>query len=59
LRTRLIDIRRIWANYKSRKRMSTLGLYVDFRNSEQFHELIVREHQKYGTIIREAGIQPE
>jgi tripartite-type tricarboxylate transporter receptor subunit TctC len=41
------------------KRMSTLGLYVDFRNSEQFHELIVREHQKYGTIIREAGIQPE
>jgi transposase len=37
----------------------TLGLYVDFRNSEQFRELIVREHQKYGMVIREAGIQPE
>jgi hypothetical protein len=45
--------------FSRRKRMSTPGLYVDFRNSEQFHELIVREHQKYGTIIREAGIQPE
>jgi len=41
------------------KRMSTLGLYVDFRNSEQFRELIVREHQKYGMVIRESGIQPE
>ena len=41
------------------KRMSTLGLYVDFRNSEQFRELIVREHQKYGMVIRKAGIQPE
>jgi hypothetical protein len=39
--------------------MSALGLYVDFRNSEQFRELIVREHQKYGVVIREAGIQPE
>jgi tripartite-type tricarboxylate transporter receptor subunit TctC len=41
------------------KRMSTLGLSVDFRNSEQFRELIVREHQKYGMVIREAGIQLE
>jgi tripartite-type tricarboxylate transporter receptor subunit TctC len=39
-------------------RMSTLGLNVDFRDSDQFRELIVRDHQKYGTIIREAGIHP-
>jgi len=31
---------------------------LDFRTSDQFRELIVRDHQKYGMIIREAGIQP-
>jgi tripartite-type tricarboxylate transporter receptor subunit TctC len=41
------------------KRMSTLGLILDFRGSDQFRELIVADHQKYGGIIREAGIQPE
>jgi hypothetical protein len=39
--------------------MSTLGLNVDFRNSDQFHEMIVKDHQKYGAIIREAGIHPD
>jgi tripartite-type tricarboxylate transporter receptor subunit TctC len=38
------------------RRMSTLGFNLDFRNSEQFRELIVKDHQKYGAIIREAGI---
>ena len=41
------------------KRMSTLGFNIDFRNGDQFREMIVRDHQKYGTIIREAGIQPD
>jgi tripartite-type tricarboxylate transporter receptor subunit TctC len=41
-----------------RKRMSTLGFSLDVRNSEQFRELIARDHQKYGAIIRDAGIQP-
>jgi tripartite-type tricarboxylate transporter receptor subunit TctC len=41
------------------KRMSTLGLNFDFRDSNQFRELIINDHQKYGAIIREAGIQPE
>jgi tripartite-type tricarboxylate transporter receptor subunit TctC len=41
------------------KRMSTLGLILDFRGSDQFRELVVADHQKYGSIIREAGIQPE
>jgi tripartite-type tricarboxylate transporter receptor subunit TctC len=40
------------------KRMSTLGLNLEFRNSDQFRELIARDYQKYGTVIREAGIQP-
>jgi hypothetical protein len=39
--------------------MSTLGLNFDFRDSNQFRELIIKDHQKYGAIIREAGIQPE
>jgi tripartite-type tricarboxylate transporter receptor subunit TctC len=42
-----------------RTRMSTLGMSVDFRDSEQFRELIAREYQKYGAVIRKAGIQPE
>ena len=40
------------------KRLRTLGLDVEFRNSEQFHDLIASEFMKYGTIAREAGIQP-
>jgi tripartite-type tricarboxylate transporter receptor subunit TctC len=39
-------------------RMSTLGFNIDFRDGDQFRELIVNDHQKYGTIIREAGIHP-
>jgi tripartite-type tricarboxylate transporter receptor subunit TctC len=39
-------------------RMSTLGFNIDFRDSERFRELIISDHQKYGTIIREAGIHP-
>jgi tripartite-type tricarboxylate transporter receptor subunit TctC len=42
-----------------RTRMSTLGMSVDFRDSEQFRELIAREYQKYGAVVRKAGIQPE
>jgi len=41
------------------QRMSTLGLNVEFRDSKQFREIIITDHQKYGTIIREAGIQPD
>jgi tripartite-type tricarboxylate transporter receptor subunit TctC len=42
-----------------RSRMSTLGMSVDFRDSEQFGELIAAEYQKYGVVVREAGIKPE
>ena len=40
-------------------RMATLGFNLDFRDMDQFRELIIRDNQKYGTIIREAGIHPE
>jgi tripartite-type tricarboxylate transporter receptor subunit TctC len=42
-----------------RARMSTLGMSVDFRDSEQFRELIAQEYQKYRAVIHDAGIQPE
>jgi len=52
-------VRRITELPDVQSRMSTLGFSLDFRTSEQFRDLIVRDHKKYGTIIREAGIQPE
>jgi tripartite-type tricarboxylate transporter receptor subunit TctC len=39
-------------------RMAKLGMSVEFRNSDQFRDMIAREDQKYGAVIREAGIQP-
>jgi hypothetical protein len=39
--------------------MAMGGLNPDFRNSDQFRELIVKDHQKYGTIIRASGIKAD
>jgi tripartite-type tricarboxylate transporter receptor subunit TctC len=52
-------LREITALSDVQNRMSTLGFIVDFRKSDEFRALIARDHQKYGAIIREAGIQPE
>jgi tripartite-type tricarboxylate transporter receptor subunit TctC len=52
-------LREITALSDVQNRMSTLGFTVDFRKSDEFRALIARDHQKYGAIIREAGIQPE
>jgi len=41
------------------KRMAMGGLNPDFRNSDQFRELMVKDHQKYGTIIRASGIKAD
>jgi tripartite-type tricarboxylate transporter receptor subunit TctC len=41
------------------KRMSVVGLNGEYRDSAHFRELIVSDHQKYGAIVRQAGIQPE
>jgi tripartite-type tricarboxylate transporter receptor subunit TctC len=37
--------------------MSVLGYTLDYRSSDQFREMIMSEHDKYGKIIREAGIE--
>jgi tripartite-type tricarboxylate transporter receptor subunit TctC len=39
-------------------RMLALGYSLDFRSGEQFRALIVRDYQRCGRIIREAGIVP-
>ena len=41
------------------KRMATLGFNLNFRTADEFRETIAREHQKYGAIIRDAGIVPD
>jgi len=42
-----------------RARMSAVGMTVDFRDGGQFRDLIAREYDKYGAVIREAGIHLE
>jgi tripartite-type tricarboxylate transporter receptor subunit TctC len=42
-----------------RARMSELGMSVDFRDSNRFRDLIAKENEKYGVVIREAGIAPD
>jgi tripartite-type tricarboxylate transporter receptor subunit TctC len=39
------------------RRMSTLGLDIEFRNGTEFRELIARDDGRYGAVIRKAGIQ--
>jgi tripartite-type tricarboxylate transporter receptor subunit TctC len=41
-----------------RARMAMLGMSVDFRNNEQFRDMIAGEFQKYGVVVRQAGIHP-
>jgi tripartite-type tricarboxylate transporter receptor subunit TctC len=52
-------IREITALPEVRARMSALGMAVDFRDSEGFRELIATDYGKYGTVVHDAGIQPE
>lgn len=40
-------------------RMSVLGMNPDYRDGDAFRSLITSDIRKYGTIIREAGIQPQ
>ena len=40
------------------KHMSTLGFNLDYRPAEKFRELIGADHQRYGEVIRAAGIEP-
>src|SRR5262249_15166464 len=43
----------------TQKRLSALGYDVNFAGSERFRELIATDHQRYGVVIREAGITPD
>jgi tripartite-type tricarboxylate transporter receptor subunit TctC len=38
-------------------RMSALGFKMDFRNGDNFRELVIKDHHKYGAVIRDAAIQ--
>ena len=40
------------------KRLSALGYELDFAGSERFRELIAADHQRFGTVIRDAGVAP-
>jgi tripartite-type tricarboxylate transporter receptor subunit TctC len=40
------------------QRMSPLGFRLDYRPAQEFRELIASEHQRYGDVIRAAGIAP-
>jgi tripartite-type tricarboxylate transporter receptor subunit TctC len=42
-----------------RARMSTLGMAVNYRDANQFRDLIVGEYEKYGRVVREAGIHAQ
>jgi hypothetical protein len=37
--------------------MSALGFKMDFRNGDNFRELVIKDHHKYGAVIRDAAIQ--
>jgi tripartite-type tricarboxylate transporter receptor subunit TctC len=52
-------LREIAALSDVQSRMSMLGFTMDFRKSDEFRAVIARDYQKYGAIIREAGIQPQ
>ena len=39
-------------------RMAAMGQNLDFRNSDEYRERLASDHQKFGAIIRAAGIEP-
>ena len=43
----------------TQKRLSALGYDINFMGSERFRDLIATDHQRYGAVIRAAGITPD
>ena len=39
-------------------RLKTLGYELDYRAGDGFRDVVARDHERYGAVIREAGIQP-
>jgi tripartite-type tricarboxylate transporter receptor subunit TctC len=51
-------VREITGQPDVQARMVKHGMTVDFRDNDQLRALIGNESEKYGSIVREAGIQP-
>jgi tripartite-type tricarboxylate transporter receptor subunit TctC len=52
------SIREITEMPDVQKRMTAMGQNLDFRNSDEYRERLASDHQKFGAIIRAAGIEP-
>jgi tripartite-type tricarboxylate transporter receptor subunit TctC len=51
-------IREITEMPEVQRRMAAMGQNLDFRNSDEYRERLAGDHQKFGAIIRAAGIEP-
>ena len=51
-------IREITEMPEVQRRMAAMGQNLDFRNSDEYRERLASDHQKFGAIIRAAGIEP-
>jgi tripartite-type tricarboxylate transporter receptor subunit TctC len=51
-------IREITEMPEVQRRMAAMGQNLDFRNSHEYRERLAGDHQKFGAIIRAAGIEP-
>jgi len=51
-------IREITEMPEVQRRMAAMGQNLDFRNSDEYGERLASDHQKFGAIIRAAGIEP-
>jgi tripartite-type tricarboxylate transporter receptor subunit TctC len=40
-------------------RVSAMGYNLDFRSGDKFREQMLSDHEKYGVVIRDAGIHPK
>ena len=40
------------------RRMAAMGQTIEFRNGADYRELLKRDHEKFGAVIRAAGIAP-
>ena len=51
-------VREITEMPEVQRRMAAMGQNLDFRNSDEYGERLASDHQKFGAIIRAAGIEP-
>jgi len=51
-------LREITAQDDLQRKLSALGYAFDYRPGDGFREVILKDHERYGAVIRDAGIQP-